>query len=217
MGKRVVIVEDEFFVSNHLKKILDEAGYNVVAQYHEGEQVLEELDRIKNVLFLLDIQLSGEVDGIHLAKELNKRNLPFLFITANTEDGTLSNAILTKPLAYISKPFKEFDVLAGLALGFQNFKNKIKITSNADVYYLHTNEIMYLQSDNVYVRLYTNAKVYTIRKQLKDFEKELPDCFKRSHRSYIVNVDLITMIKNDSIYIHSHEIPISKSYRNDFL
>ncbi len=216
MSKRIVIVEDEFFVSNHLKKILEGAGYEVVAQFHEGEHLLQELDTIKNALFLLDIQLSSEVDGIRLAKELNKRNLPFIFITANTEDATLSSAIHTKPLAYISKPFKEIDVLAGLALGFQHFKSKIKVSSNSEVYYLNLEDILYLQSDNVYVLVFTKSKKYVIRKQLKDFECELGDAFKRCHRSYIVNMNMITKVKGDVITIGETEIPISKSYKNDF-
>src|SRR5690554_3758706 len=110
MNKRAVIVEDEYFAANHLKKILNKNGYDVVAMYHDGESVLKDLQFLKDTIFLLDIQLTKGVSGVNLAIELNKRNIPFIFITANTEEGTFKEAIVTKPVAYISKPFKELDI-----------------------------------------------------------------------------------------------------------
>lgn len=136
MNKRAVIVEDEFFVANHLKKILQNNGYDDIAMFHEGEAVISELDLLKDVIFLLDIQLATNMDGVNIAQELNKRNIPFLFITANNESGTFNKAIVTNPVAYISKPFKDFDVIAGVTLASQKLESKILIESGKEKFFL---------------------------------------------------------------------------------
>lgn len=216
MNKRVVIVEDEYFASNHLKKIATESGYEVVNQYYEGKQVLNDLETLKNLVFLLDIQLTDQVNGIAIAVELKKRNIPFLFITANSEGETFEEAIQTKPIAYITKPFKEMDILAGLALAFQNMESKIKISVNNETHFINLDNILYLQSDNVYVNIFTTTKTYTARKKLIEIEEELSFDFQRCHRSYIVNLNKITSMKNDTLFINEIEIPLSKKYRTNF-
>lgn len=217
MNKRAVIVEDEFFVANHLKKILQNNGYDVIEMFHEGESVLSSLDSLKDVIYLLDIQLSTSLDGINIALELKKRNIPFIFITANTESGTFDKAIVTNPIAYISKPFKEIDVLAGITLASQRLDMKISIESGKEKFMIDPNEVLYFKSDNVYVEVFLKSKTYILRKQLKELENDLSQNFQRCHKSFIVNVSKISRIKGYFIYLDDVEIPLSRTYRKNFL
>lgn len=216
MNKRAVIVEDEFFAANHLKKILQNNGYDVIAMYHDGETVLENLPSIKDVIFLLDIQLSSDIDGVNIAIELNKRNIPFIFITANTENGTFNEAIVTKPVAYISKPFKELDVIAGITLAIQKLNAKILIESGKERFMIDPEDVLYFKSDNVYVEVFLENKTYVLRKQLKEIESHLSNNFQRCHKSFIVNMRKISRIKGCSIYLNDIEIPLSRTYRGNF-
>lgn len=52
---------------------------------------------------------------------------------------------------------------------------------------------------------------------MKNFEETLPLPFLRIHRSYIVNLDKITMIERNRIYIGSIALSVSDSYRPAFL
>lgn len=216
MNKRVVIIEDEFFVANHLKNILENAGYDVVGQFHDGEQAIKNIESLKNAVYLLDIQLSSHVNGIEIAGILQEQNIPFIYITANAEDGTFESAISTQPVSYISKPFKERDVIAGVALAFLQMKNTIAICTNSKKYVINLDDILYLKSDNVYVTIYTVSKSILLRKQLGEVAEDLTQNFKRCHRSYIVNADMVTKIENDSIFINDIEIPVSRRYKKDF-
>jgi DNA-binding LytR/AlgR family response regulator len=216
MSKRAVIVEDEYFAANHLKKILQKNGYDVVAMYHDGETVLENFSSLKDTIFLLDIQLTTSVSGVNLAVELNKRKIPFIFITANTEEGTFKEAIVTNPVAYISKPFKELDVIAGLTFASQRLNDKIKIESGKETYMIDPEDVFYFKSDNVYIEVFLEKNSYVIRKQLKELEGDLSKNFQRCHKSYIVNMRKITRIKNHSIYLNDIEIPLSRTYRANF-
>lgn len=218
MSKKVVIVEDEFFVSNHLKKILEGNGYQVLGQYHDGETLMENLPFIKSAVFLLDIQLSTKMTGINIAIELKKRNLPFIYITANALDSTFDSALITSPAAYISKPFKEIDVLAGVAIACQQIKEKIEIEAGTEKYLLDPNDILYIKSDGVYVEIHLeNSTSITIRKQLKTIGDELPENFKRCHKSFIINCDKITNIKKSFISVGKIKIAHSITFRHNFL
>lgn len=217
MNKRAVIVEDEFFVAKHLKKILQKNNYEVIAMYHDGESVMENLASLKDVIFLLDIRLSTEIDGVNIALELNKRNIPFIFITANTEEGTFKEAIITNPVAYISKPFKEMDVVAGVTLASQKLDMKISIESGKEKFLIDPKDVLYFKSDNVYVEVFLENKSYVLRKQLKELENDLSHHFQRCHKSFIVNMTKISRIKGYFIYLNEIEIPLSRTYRNNFI
>ena len=217
MNKRAVIVEDEFFVSNHLKKILVKNGYDVIAMYHDGASVLSDLNSLVDVIFLLDIQLSTEVDGVNIALELKKRSIPFIFITANTEEETFNKAIVTNPVAYISKPFKEIDVIAGVTLAVQRLDVKISIESGKEKFLIDPKDVLYFKSDNVYVEVFLEGKSYILRKQLKELEKDLSHNFQRCHKSFIVNLSKISRIKGYFIYLNDVEIPLSRTYRENFV
>lgn len=217
MNKRAVIVEDDFFAANHLKRILENNGYTVIAMYHDANSVLQDLGILKDTVFLLDIQLSEDLDGISIALELNKQGIPFVFITANTEDITFNKAIVTNPVSYISKPFKEMDVIAGFTLASKKLNNKFSIESGKEIFKIDPEEVLYFKSDNVYVHVFLDKRSYLIRKQLKELEADLPHGFQRCHKSFIVNMNKVSRIKGSSIYLNEIEIPISRTYRGNFV
>ena len=78
-GKRVLIVEDEYFIAADLKRALAEAGAIVVgpAGTLASAQALvdDDID-----LALLDVNLDGE-HSYPLANRLHERAVPFAFLT----------------------------------------------------------------------------------------------------------------------------------------
>lgn len=217
MNNRAVIVEDEFFVANHLKSILQKNGFTVVAIYHDGESVWEGIPLLNNSIFLLDIQLTGRIDGVHLALEFQKRNIPFIFITANAEDNTFKDAITANPVAYISKPFKEMDVVAGVTLASQKLKRKIPVESGKEVLMINPEDVLYFKSDNNYVEVFLQKGTsYLLRKRLKELETDFPKDFKRCHKSFLINPSKVTRLKGNFIYLDEIEIPLSRTYRDNF-
>lgn len=216
MSKRVVIVEDEFFVANHLKKILQKNGYTVIAVFHDGATVIKKIPFIEDVIYLLDIQLSDDTDGISIASVLEKRNIPFVFLTANTDKKTFDEAIFKNPVSYISKPFKEMDVIAGVTLAAHKMEGRIKIESGKELIMLESNEVLFFKSDNVYVEIVLTNNSRVVRKKLKDLYESLPANFAQCHKSYIVNKEKIDRIKGNTIYFGQIEIPLSKTYHDNF-
>lgn len=111
---KILIVEDEFIVANHLKMILKRDNYNVVGIASSVTQARIMLVQEKPEWVLLDIILQGEETGIDLALELINYKIPFLFISANTNQSTLEAVKKTQPYGFLVKPFRPKDLLVML-------------------------------------------------------------------------------------------------------
>ena len=114
MREKILIVEDEFIVANDLRLMLERAGYKVCGIAGSVAESLEIIDKQNPSLVLLDIQLKGKLTGIDLAKQLNERNIAFVYLSANSNQSILEAARATQPYGFLVKPFREKDVLVSL-------------------------------------------------------------------------------------------------------
>jgi len=213
---KVVIVEDEVLVADHLATILSKHKFNVVATA-ENLKEAESTLALSPDLFLLDIRLSEIESGINFGAKLQKLAIPFVYITANNEIEVLREAIKTEPEAYITKPFNERDVIAAVEL--VNFKmnneKSISIITNKGIEKLLEKDILYCKADGVYTDIITENQSITQRVKLKELEDKLSNNFIRIHRSYIINKTKISSRKANSIFIGQMELPVSRSYKKD--
>ncbi|MCJ8289080.1 MAG: response regulator transcription factor [Crocinitomicaceae bacterium] len=112
---RIVIIEDELFAVEHLIKIVNSLDHEVVGDYYSGEEFLENTDWNFDTA-IIDIFLAKKLTGIDIAKEMNKRQKSFIFLTANKDSKTLIEAAKLRPSAYLTKPFQVHDVTAALEI-----------------------------------------------------------------------------------------------------
>lgn len=121
MKEKILIVEDEFIVANDLKIMLIRAGYQVTGIASSVVQARKLIEAKKPDWVLLDIMLKGSLTGIDLAKELVVQGLPFLYISANTNQTTLEAVKETQPYGFMVKPFRERDLLVMLDIARYRF------------------------------------------------------------------------------------------------
>ena len=87
---RVLIVEDEFFISLHTKGLLQALGHVAVAVAVSADQAVAIAERERPDIVLMDIRLLGSRDGIDAAEEIRHRlGIGSIFVTANTDAQTL--------------------------------------------------------------------------------------------------------------------------------
>ena len=129
MKEKILIVEDEFIVANDLKIMLKKAGYQVTGIASSVVQARKSIAEKKPDWVLLDIMLKGDLTGIDLAWELRKINIPFLYISANTNQSTLESVKETQPYGFMVKPFRERDLMVMLDIA----KYRFDLEKNADV------------------------------------------------------------------------------------
>jgi transcriptional regulator with GAF, ATPase, and Fis domain len=125
--QQVLIVEDEFAVANDLWQIIERAGYRVSGVAVSVAKALE-LSRAKRPdLVLLDIHLRGPQTGIDLARLLSQDDIPFVYISANTNNSFLDEVKTTQPYGFIVKPFREKDVLVALEIAHYRHAHRLEV------------------------------------------------------------------------------------------
>ena len=108
---KILVVEDEYITEKVIKSTLKDLGYDVVDTIPTGEEAVQKASEICPDLVLMDIMLSGEMDGIEAAKQIKDRfSIPVIYLTAHADDATLERAKITEPFGYILKPFDDKDL-----------------------------------------------------------------------------------------------------------
>lgn len=126
MKENILIVEDEFIVANDLRIMLQKAGYKVCGI---APSVAKAIDLIKTKSpdwILLDIFLQGTKTGIDLAGQLGEMGIPFIYISANTNQAILEAAKATGPYGFLVKPFREKDLLVMLDIALYRHEQSRK-------------------------------------------------------------------------------------------
>ena len=114
MTEKILIVEDEFIVANDMRIMLEKAGYKVCGIAPSVTKALEMIESKQPHWILLDIFLQGDRTGIDLARQLTEMEIPFIYISANTNETILEAAKSTLPYGFLVKPFREKDLLVML-------------------------------------------------------------------------------------------------------
>lgn len=218
--KTILLVEDDFLNRRHLKKVLLENDYRVL-EAKNAKETLELLKKEMVTLIILDINLGeNEQDGIALGGQIKDQfNVPFIYLTAYENSEFIEKAVSTSPYSYITKPFKNSDLIASLEIAirqsFAESQRKPSICVKDDDYNveLDLDEIDYIESDGNYLLFYTGEKVYKLRSTIKKMIDELPaSLFAQTHRAYIVNKNKIEKFNHKSLVVNGKEIPVSENY-----
>ncbi|MDD1501881.1 response regulator [Lysinibacillus sp. CNPSo 3705] len=118
MTRKVMIVEDESLIAIDLKFMLEDNGYEVVAQANNGESAIELAFTHKPQLILMDIKMP-KLDGLKASKIIEQQlGIPVLFISAYSEKELLLYMKQDNILGYVMKPFSEKNVLPALEVAF---------------------------------------------------------------------------------------------------
>ena len=83
---------------------------------------------------------------------------------------------------------------------------------------VYLDNITWIQAMDNYVIIQTNADQFVIHSTMKDIEAKLPNNkFLRVHRSYIIPIDKINVLDENTVLIGDKTIPIGKSYKDIFM
>ena len=219
---KIYIVEDEPLIVATLNTALKKQGFTVIGDSDEYDEALTAITKNVPNLVLLDIQLEGDKDGIDLAKELDKRNIAYLYLTSQTDPNTIERVKETHPLGFIVKPFIEAGLRSNIELAWHNFsltnEDFILLKSEGRTHKINQASILYLRAFDNYCYVITVAEKYLVPHTLKKTAESLNQkTFIQTHRSYWVNLNKITAISTTHIFIGDEEIPLSASHKEEVL
>lgn len=112
---RLLIVDDDWLIRLQIEHFLAAAGFDVVGAAADAATAVALAGRERPDLVLMDIRLSGSVDGVAAAQEIADRfGIRSLFVSAHTDPGTLARTRQARPLGWVPKPFTEAELLQGV-------------------------------------------------------------------------------------------------------
>ena len=241
----IYIVEDESIVAKDIQNSLKKLGYNVLGISNNGADAIKNIVDLEPNIVLMDIMIKGPMTGIDVAETIKKEyNIPVIFLTAYADESTLAKAKITEPYGYILKPFKEIDLHSTIEMALYKHKKDTEVQkerdflyslvenkdeASKDILFVKSNsrlvkvnliDIFYVEALKDYVVLNTQYTRYTIHSTMKDIEKKLDNGdFIRVHRSFIVRIDKIQTIENQTVVLEENKkvIPIGGLYRDELL
>lgn len=219
-AKVILVVEDDFLNRRLTKKVLQENEYQVL-EAKNADEALTILNKELVDLAILDINLGdGEMDGISLGNLIqNKQKVPFIYLTAYENAKVISEAVATSPYSYLTKPFKNSDLIASVELAIiksaKDDKPKPTILVKDCEYKveLPLEEVNYIESEGNYLLFHTDKKVYKCRSTIEQILKVLPSlAFIQIHRAFIVNKNKVEKFNAKGVVVQNIELPVSKNF-----
>jgi two-component system, response regulator PdtaR len=104
--KKILIIEDEMLHGVYLKSFIESSGYHVLDIVSNGEDaVLVALENHPD-LIISDILLKGKMSGLDTVEEiLREVDIPFIFLTALSDNVVIDRAAHLSPHAIVNKPY----------------------------------------------------------------------------------------------------------------
>jgi len=100
----------------------------------------------------------------------------------------------------------------------QVVQNSFFVKKGSMLVKVYLDNVQWIQAMDNYVIIQTNTDQFIIHSTMKDVETKLPSSkFLRVHRSYIIPLDKITVLDENSVLIGDKTIPIGKSYKEVFM
>jgi two-component system, response regulator PdtaR len=103
--RRLLIVEDDYFIALQSESALTAAGYEVIGIVANAAEAVSTAMRENPDLVLMDIRLARGSDGIEAATQLFQFGIRSIFVTAHSDPATRSKAAAAEPLGWVLKPF----------------------------------------------------------------------------------------------------------------
>jgi two-component system, response regulator PdtaR len=111
--QRILVCEDNHLIAAGWAMILADAGYEVVGPTYTAESALEAAYRQLPDLALVDIALTGNIDGISVAAELAPMGVPIVFVTADYQRAAGEGREFAADI--LIKPVRQHSILSAIA------------------------------------------------------------------------------------------------------
>ena len=230
MKLKVIIVDDEPMARSFLERYCEKNGnLQVSGAFEDAVTALDYLQKNEIDILFLDVEMPN-LSGFQLLDQLSY--MPKVILTTSKTDYAF-NAFEYGVTDFLKKPvtfnrFQEAVTKITESLIEKILKPVLKtppinleeifIKSDGKLTRLNFQEILYIESLGDYVKYFTATKNYVTLSTLKAVEQKMSSInFMKVHRSYIVNLQKIKDIQDNSLVIEGKVIPISKSYKSEVM
>ena len=204
---------------------------NVLEEFPNAIQAIKYLNQNDVDLIFLDIHMP-DFTGFDFIETL--KNPPKIVLTTSDPNFAIQAVEYDCIVDYLVKPIglERFSKAIQKAKAVKSTikkddaKDKVETSSGNDLYVnidrrlikIDIPSIYLVEAKGDYINVKTEDKNYTVHSTLKKIEEKLPDnLFLKVHRSFIINVDKIIDIEDNSVLIKKDVIPVSRSNRPELM
>lgn len=235
MKHKVILIDDEPLARQLIKSLLNSYEHiDVVCECGDGFEGFKAIQEHQPDLVFLDVQMP-RLNGFEML-ELLDATPSVIFCTAFDEYAM--KAFETHAIDYLLKPVtkerfekaiekflqqaehtKTTDVKALAEENvYEGYQNRIVVKDNGVIRIIPASEILYIEANDDYIKIYTNDAQYLKKSTLTRIENSFDaEAFIRVHRSYIVPVSQLVRIEpyekgsHIALLQSGAKIPVSKS------
>ena len=227
---KVVIVDDEPLSRSFLEKYAQKiGGLEIAGSFEDAGSALTYLQKNEIDILFLDVEMP-ELSGFQLLDQL--MYMPKVILTTSKTDYAF-DAFQYGVVDYLKKPipYNRFQesinkIKESLGKNIESIYVKNSGTAAEEIFIkadgkltrLNFQEILYIESLGDYVKYFTASRSYTTLSTLKAVEERISNNnFMKVHRSFIVNIQKIKDIQDNTLVIEGKVIPISKSHKSEVM
>jgi len=241
-ASNILIVEDDKLLAENIRLGLQKEGLHISGLASNLKTAIEIMKQNEIDLALIDMQLDGPEDGITVATELLKiKWVPIIYMTGNTPLEIKDRLKKTFPAAFLEKPLRVRELYVQINLALSNFNegnlptgspsqsDHIFLPSGHGLIRVKTSEIFYIQADRVHATLFLSENEFSrifpdkrhapipVSMNMGSIFRQLPSNFYLLSRSFVINLDHLSRIGTNRLFIQNYEIAIPEGKRRSLM
>lgn len=212
MHYKVLIADDEKEMRSLLKKAIEKVdGFEAAFEAENGGRALEIIESSHPHVVFLDVEMPG-INGVECAKRILEISPDIIIIFATGHNEYMSDAFELYAFDYLTKPFKMERLFTTLErikkidlkpeadsinkiIRHEKGLNKLVIKNKEGISFVDMKDIIIIQREERNTAVYTSDSCYITSEGLSEIEEKLDKSqFLRSHKSYIINISMISKI-----------------------
>lgn len=212
---------DRIQIAGKAEKIMQEEELScTVSSYESGSDLLAAIQHGERFhMLLLDVMMD-ELGGMELAAALRKmgEDTAIIFISTNQEMALRGYEV--SAVRYLAKPVQSERLREAMLYCYRTFceKKEILLPTNKGQCRIPLLDIVYAEAMERMTKLVLKNRMETLNMKFSDLAGSLPGHqFILCHRSYLVNLDYVSYVRNRELELATGEVlPVSK-YRHSAL
>lgn len=220
-----IIVEDEVMSRKLLHRLCDEhPSLDILETFDNATSALDFVTENSVDLIWLDVEMPG-LSGFGLIEQLP--TMPYIVLTTSKTEYAFE-AFQHQVTDYLKKPVTRprFNLAVEKVLELNSRTKASPTASDRKEIYVKTegryirlpfDAIAYVENTGDYVKIVTSSHTHIVYATMKYMEEKLGQQFLRVHRSYIVHLDKIVDIEDNTLVVNQKVIPISRANKPELM